>query len=287
MWPRSGPARRSTPDRRRSAGTRRADGPARRARCRALRVRGRGARIVLEDVTTRRASPPRGHRSPPSNARTAHTRHSTNSHDSNPGPASSSIPSSNSPRTKPTSACPALRISTSTAILAGGPNRSGSPRSTSAAPSARGSSASVQRRAPCGSAASENSNDDRRSRVTASSANATYASTAHDFRPRGATNEPIPLQLRTTQKTHNQPPAHTTGIPGQPPAPAWTGASDRLANAVAAGDCFLPSVSVLEDEAIVVEQFALEADLVGAHAGGEREAEVGAREPAWQQPELE
>ena len=138
MWPRSGPARRSTPDRRRSAGTRRADGPARRARCRALRVRGRGARIVLEDVTTRRASPPRGHRSPPSNARTAHTRHSTNSHDSNPGPASSSIPSSNSPRTKPTSACPALRISTSTAIPAGGPNRSGSPRAAHQPRRARG-----------------------------------------------------------------------------------------------------------------------------------------------------
>ena len=37
----------------------------------------------------------------------------------------------------------------------------------------------------------------------------------------------------------------------------------------------------------MVEQFALEADLVGAHAGGEREAEVGTREPAWQQLKLE
>ena len=37
----------------------------------------------------------------------------------------------------------------------------------------------------------------------------------------------------------------------------------------------------------MVEQFALEADLVGAHAGGEREAEVSAGEPARQQLELE
>ena len=34
--------------------------------------------------------------------------------------------------------------------------------------------------------------------------------------------------------------------------------------------------SVFKYEAIVVEQLTLEADLVGAHAGAEREAEVGA-----------
>src|ERR1700751_5257903 len=47
------------------------------------------------------------------------------------------------------------------------------------------------------------------------------------------------------------------------------------------------SRSVFKDEAVVVEQFALEGDLVGAHAGGEREAEVRAGEPARQQLELE
>ncbi len=46
-------------------------------------------------------------------------------------------------------------------------------------------------------------------------------------------------------------------------------------------------LSVFEYEAIVVEDLALEADVVGAHAGGEREAEVGAGEPARQQLELE
>src|SRR5688572_12577215 len=44
---------------------------------------------------------------------------------------------------------------------------------------------------------------------------------------------------------------------------------------------------LLEHEPVMVEQLALEADAVGAHAGGEREPEIGAREPARQQPELE
>ncbi len=71
MWPRSGPARRSTaaeapaPDER----TVRPAGPGVEL-CEHVDV---GERIVLEDVTTRPASPPRGHRSPPSNARTART----------------------------------------------------------------------------------------------------------------------------------------------------------------------------------------------------------------------
>jgi hypothetical protein len=52
-------------------------------------------------------------------------------------------------------------------------------------------------------------------------------------------------------------------------------------------DSFLPSSSVFEYEAIVVEQFALEADLVCAHTGGEGEAEIGAGDPPRQQPELD
>jgi hypothetical protein len=39
-------------------------------------------------------------------------------------------------------------------------------------------------------------------------------------------------------------------------------------------------LSLLEYEPVVVQQLALEADAVGAHAGGEREPEVGARQPA-------
>jgi hypothetical protein len=43
----------------------------------------------------------------------------------------------------------------------------------------------------------------------------------------------------------------------------------------------------LEHEPVVLEQLALEADLVGAHTGGERETEVGAGEPAREKLELE
>src|SRR5215211_8420899 len=44
---------------------------------------------------------------------------------------------------------------------------------------------------------------------------------------------------------------------------------------------------LLEHEPVVVEELALEADAVGAHARGERQPEVGAREPARYEPGLE
>jgi hypothetical protein len=43
----------------------------------------------------------------------------------------------------------------------------------------------------------------------------------------------------------------------------------------------------LEHEPVVIEQFAFEAHLVGVHARGEREPEVGAGEPAGHQRERE
>src|SRR4051812_26938693 len=51
----------------------------------------------------------------------------------------------------------------------------------------------------------------------------------------------------------------------------------------------LPGYSrpLLEHDPVVVEQLALEADAVGADAGRERQPEVGARQPAGEQPELE
>jgi hypothetical protein len=44
---------------------------------------------------------------------------------------------------------------------------------------------------------------------------------------------------------------------------------------------------LLEYEPMVVQQLTLEADAVGAHARGEGEPEVGARQPAREQLELE
>jgi hypothetical protein len=55
----------------------------------------------------------------------------------------------------------------------------------------------------------------------------------------------------------------------------------------AAGIARLFSSLFLEHEPVVLEQFPLEADLVGAHARGEREPEVGAGEPAREKLELE
>jgi hypothetical protein len=43
----------------------------------------------------------------------------------------------------------------------------------------------------------------------------------------------------------------------------------------------------LEYEPVVLEPFALEADLVGADTGGQRQPEVGAGEPAWEKLKLE
>src|SRR4051812_24571831 len=48
-----------------------------------------------------------------------------------------------------------------------------------------------------------------------------------------------------------------------------------------------PLPALLEDQPEVVQKLALEADAVRAHPGREREAEVRAREPAWNQPDLE
>ena len=44
---------------------------------------------------------------------------------------------------------------------------------------------------------------------------------------------------------------------------------------------------LFEHESVMVEQLSLEADLVGAHAGGERQPEIGARHPAGDKSQLE
>ena len=43
----------------------------------------------------------------------------------------------------------------------------------------------------------------------------------------------------------------------------------------------------LEYEPVMVQELALEADLVGAHAGGEREPEIRAGQPTWEKPKLQ
>src|SRR5437764_3105865 len=55
----------------------------------------------------------------------------------------------------------------------------------------------------------------------------------------------------------------------------------------AAGIPRLFSSPFLEHEPVVLQQFPLEADLVGAHTRGERESEIGAGEPAREKLELE
>src|SRR5437588_7143823 len=54
-----------------------------------------------------------------------------------------------------------------------------------------------------------------------------------------------------------------------------------------AGSLKLSSFPLLEYQPVVVQQLALKADSVGAHAGGEREPEVGTHEPAREEHELE
>ena len=54
-----------------------------------------------------------------------------------------------------------------------------------------------------------------------------------------------------------------------------------------AGRLRLSSFPLLEHQSVVIQQLSLKADFVGTHSGGEREPEVGAREPAREERELE
>ena len=51
--------------------------------------------------------------------------------------------------------------------------------------------------------------------------------------------------------------------------------------------CPFGSSLFLEYEPVVVQELALEADLVGAHAGGEREPEIRAGQPTREEPKLQ
>ena len=43
---------------------------------------------------------------------------------------------------------------------------------------------------------------------------------------------------------------------------------------------------LLKNQSVVVQQLSLEADLVGTNAGGEREPEIAAGQPAWEKANM-
>src|SRR5271168_1695280 len=65
-----------------------------------------------------------------------------------------------------------------------------------------------------------------------------------------------------------------------------TSTPSQIAPAMSGGNRTCPSAP-LEHQPAVIEQLPFEADLVGAHARGERAAEVGARQPAGHQLQLQ
>ena len=79
-------------------------------------------------------------------------------------------------------------------------------------------------------------------------------------------------------------PAPRPGSTSQPATPSW---STICAGRRRDSETESRSLPVFKDESVVVEEFALEADLVGADAGGEGQPEVGAGQPAGHQFKLE